>query len=65
MDLNKIPAEYDYLLIKNQKDLLEFRIKSMIYGISTKVMLKPNNKNTLRIIIKKGLYFCKLLFFIF
>ena len=51
MDFNKLPAEYEYLLIKNQKDLLEFRIKSVIDGISPKVMLKPNNKNNLRMII--------------
>ena len=54
MDFKKLPTEYEYLLINNPRDLLEFRIKSVIYGISTKVMLRPNNKNNLRIIIKKA-----------
>ena len=39
MDFEKLPAEYEYLLINNQKDLLEFRIKNVIDGISAKVML--------------------------
>ena len=54
MDFKKLPTEYEYLLINNQKDLLEFRIKSVIDGIPTKVILKPYNKNNLRIIIKKA-----------
>ena len=38
MDFKKLPAEYEYLLINNQRDLFEFRIKSVFDGISTKVM---------------------------
>ena len=38
MDFEKLPSNYNFLLINNEKDILEFRVTEIIDGASAKVI---------------------------
>ena len=43
MDFEKLPSNYNYLLVNNEKDILEFKVKEIIDGASAKVIYVSYN----------------------